>query len=455
MSRLTALGFVVGGMALWLATISRTAARGRGFAAADRHRPVVVVPVRAFLGRVHRPVFARAHARFAAARRVAAAHGAFDGGRVLLLRIFHPLRVGQANGRGAPDARDPRDLFRVDGPVAIHLRRRGAGAVRQRRGTRIDLVPGARRRRAHAAHRRGRRKAAGERRRRRQHGAPPAAGSDPGAAARRRADAAFRTHGHARARSGRFGVRAARGDRVHHLRARSTPRAANAPTRCGATPNARCALSEERNQLIVETALDGVITINGQRHWSPAGTRRPKRCSAGLAPRCMGRELAELIIPERLREDHRSGMRRYIESGVARVLNKRIEMSALHRDGREFPVELAITPIGFGDDLVFSAIHPRHHRPHPRRSRAARERAAFPHHRECGAGAHLDERPGQALHVVQPALARFRRPRHRTGTRRRLVRQPASGRFRPHARHLSRRVRRAPFVRDGIPPAAR
>ena len=70
----------------------------------------------------------------------------------------------------------------------------------------------------------------------------------------------------------------------------------------------------------------------------------------------LGRELAELIIPERLRDDHRRGMQRYIETGVARVLNKRIELSALHRADREFPVELAITPIGFGDELVFSAF---------------------------------------------------------------------------------------------------
>ena len=89
-------------------------------------------------------------------------------------------------------------------------------------------------------------------------------------------------------------------------------------------------------------------------------------------------------------------------------------------------------------------VHPRHHRPHSRRGRAARERAAFSHHGERRAGAHLDERHGQALHLVQPALARFRRPRHRTGDRRRLVRQPASGRLRSHAGHLSRRVRCAP-----------
>jgi PAS domain S-box-containing protein len=70
----------------------------------------------------------------------------------------------------------------------------------------------------------------------------------------------------------------------------------------------------------------------------------------------IGRELAELIIPEVHREDHRAGMRRYVESGVARILNKRIEMPALHAQGHEFPVEFAVTPIGFGEDLIFSGF---------------------------------------------------------------------------------------------------
>ena len=135
-------------------------------------------------------------------------------------------------------------------------------------------------------------------------------------------------------------VNAARGERADSLR-----RAAERGLR----------LSEERNQLIVETALDGVITINAQgvvTGWNS----QAEKMFGWTRTEVMGRELAELIIPERLREEHRNGMRRYVESGVARVLNKRIEMSALHRDGHEFPVELAITPIGFGDDLVFSGF---------------------------------------------------------------------------------------------------
>ncbi|HEU5134401.1 MAG TPA: PAS domain S-box protein [Steroidobacteraceae bacterium] len=135
-------------------------------------------------------------------------------------------------------------------------------------------------------------------------------------------------------------VNAWRGERADDLR-RSAERALR--------------LSEERNQLIVETALDGVVTID-YRGIVTGWNSHAERLFGWTRAEALGRDLAELIIPERLREQHHAGLRRYQESGVARVLNKRIEMMALHRSGNEFPVELAITPIGFGDDLVFSGF---------------------------------------------------------------------------------------------------
>jgi PAS domain S-box-containing protein len=135
-------------------------------------------------------------------------------------------------------------------------------------------------------------------------------------------------------------INAARGERADDSRRRAEQ---------------RLRLSEERNQLIVETALDAVVTMNGAGHIT-GWNSQAERMFGWTRGEALGRELAELIIPERLRDDHRNGMRRYIETGMARVLNKRIEMTALHRSGREVPVELAITPIGFGDDLVFSGF---------------------------------------------------------------------------------------------------
>jgi PAS domain S-box-containing protein len=135
-------------------------------------------------------------------------------------------------------------------------------------------------------------------------------------------------------------LNAARGERADRLR-----RKAEAALR----------LSEERHQLNFETALDGIIMIDRAGRIT-AWNNQAEQMFGWQRDDALGRELGELVIPERFREAHRHGLRRYIASGQARVLNKRIEMAALHREGREFPVELAITPIGFGEDLVFTAF---------------------------------------------------------------------------------------------------
>src|SRR5712691_4270460 len=68
----------------------------------------------------------------------------------------------------------------------------------------------------------------------------------------------------------------------------------------------------------------------------------------------LGRPLAELIIPERLRERHYQGLAHYLETGEGPVLGQRLEMPALHADGHEFSVELSISPIT-GPPSMFTA----------------------------------------------------------------------------------------------------
>ena len=114
-------------------------------------------------------------------------------------------------------------------------------------------------------------------------------------------------------------------------------------------------LSEERHQLNFEAALDGIIMMDRQGRVTGWNNHAEKMFGWSRGE-ITGRDLAELLIPERFREAHRHGLRRYVQSGMARVLNKRIEMAALHREGHEFPVELTITPIGFGEELVFTAF---------------------------------------------------------------------------------------------------
>lgn len=113
--------------------------------------------------------------------------------------------------------------------------------------------------------------------------------------------------------------------------------------------------SDERTRLILESALDAVITIHSTgviAEWSG----QAEAVFGWTRKEVLGRSLAEIIIPPRYREAHRSGLRRYLKTGEERVLNRRIELSALHRKGHEFPVELAIVPLRTGDGVAFSAF---------------------------------------------------------------------------------------------------
>ena len=102
--------------------------------------------------------------------------------------------------------------------------------------------------------------------------------------------------------------------------------------------------SEARKAAILESALDCILTIDHEgciTEFNPAaehtfGHRRED---------VLGLPLANVIIPLSLREKHREGFAHYLATGEARVLGKRMEMTAVRADGSEFPVELAITRI--------------------------------------------------------------------------------------------------------------
>ena len=113
--------------------------------------------------------------------------------------------------------------------------------------------------------------------------------------------------------------------------------------------------NEERIRLIVESALDAVITMDAQgliTGWNP----HAETIFGWAREKAIGRPLAETIIPPQYREPHHRGLQHFLTTGEGPVLNKRIEITALHRDGHEFPVELSISPLRSGETFTFSAF---------------------------------------------------------------------------------------------------
>ncbi len=113
--------------------------------------------------------------------------------------------------------------------------------------------------------------------------------------------------------------------------------------------------SEKRTRLIIDTAYDAFIAIDAGGliiDWNP----QAEKTFGFSRAEALGRLLAETIIPERYRERHRMGLQHFLKTGEGPVLGKPVEISAIDRGGREFPVELTISPVRWGDTWVFNAF---------------------------------------------------------------------------------------------------
>ena len=102
--------------------------------------------------------------------------------------------------------------------------------------------------------------------------------------------------------------------------------------------------SETRKAAILDTALDGIITIDHKGQIIEFN-RAAESIFGYRRQDVVGRDMAGFIIPPPQREAHRRGLARYLATGEGPVLNRRIELIAVRADGLEFPVELAIAPI--------------------------------------------------------------------------------------------------------------
>jgi PAS domain S-box-containing protein len=114
--------------------------------------------------------------------------------------------------------------------------------------------------------------------------------------------------------------------------------------------------SEARARLVVDTAHDAFIGIDSDGRivsWNA----QAEQTFGWTADEAVGRRLGETIIPASYLEAHAGGMRRFHDTGEAPIVHQRLELTALHRSGREFPVEITITsPMRLANGFFFGAF---------------------------------------------------------------------------------------------------
>jgi PAS domain S-box-containing protein len=113
--------------------------------------------------------------------------------------------------------------------------------------------------------------------------------------------------------------------------------------------------SEERTASIVEAALDCVITMS--HDGLVTDFNAAAEATFGYSrDDVVGRPLGDLLVPPELRAAHRAGVERYLATGEARILNRRLELDAMRADGSTFPAELTVTRVGRARPPLFAGF---------------------------------------------------------------------------------------------------
>ena len=110
---------------------------------------------------------------------------------------------------------------------------------------------------------------------------------------------------------------------------------------------------ESRLRAMLEAALDAVVTMDAGGRvigWNHAA----EAIFGYSASEVDGREMAELIVPPHLRDAHRRGLERFMQTQRGVVLDRRLELTGMRRNGSEFPVELTITRIALPGPPTFT-----------------------------------------------------------------------------------------------------
>lgn len=113
--------------------------------------------------------------------------------------------------------------------------------------------------------------------------------------------------------------------------------------------------SEKRTRLIIESSINAIIIMDAYgiiTDWN----RRAENMFGWAANEAIGQRLDELIMPTRFRDQHRQGLRTFLETGDGPILNRQVELTATRRNGSEFPVEVSVSPLKLGNTYIFSGF---------------------------------------------------------------------------------------------------
>jgi PAS domain S-box-containing protein len=113
--------------------------------------------------------------------------------------------------------------------------------------------------------------------------------------------------------------------------------------------------SEERNRLIMNASLNAIITFDNEgkiTFWN----NQAEVIFGWKMEEVIDKTVDEIIIPNQHKKGLNEGMKKYLTTGVGPALNKQLELPAQNKEGKEFPIEISITPVEQNGEVFFCSF---------------------------------------------------------------------------------------------------
>ncbi len=112
--------------------------------------------------------------------------------------------------------------------------------------------------------------------------------------------------------------------------------------------------SEAKTRAIVDTAADGIITID--EHGVIQSFNGAAEQMFGYSAQEVIYNSITMLMPEPYKEAHASYIQRYFDSGVEHVVNNRREIVGMRKDGTIFPMGIAVAAVTLASGPMFTSI---------------------------------------------------------------------------------------------------
>ncbi|MFQ5576025.1 MAG: PAS domain S-box protein [Anaerolineae bacterium] len=112
--------------------------------------------------------------------------------------------------------------------------------------------------------------------------------------------------------------------------------------------------SEARFRKLAQTATDAIITIDGEgriRFFNRAAGR-----IFGHDPQEISGQSVSILMPQKYKERHQKGIKRYLKTGQPKIIGATVEMEGLRKGGDRFPLELSLSEVRVEGEITFTGI---------------------------------------------------------------------------------------------------